>query len=41
MTSETAVITGNHVNTKQRELFFKRKRCSYDVGSLSCGWLIL
>jgi len=35
MTCKAVAITGNCVNTKQRELFLKRQRTSYDAGSLS------
>jgi len=34
MTRKAIPITGNCANTKQRELFLKRKRPSYDAGSL-------
>jgi len=33
MTRKAVAITGNCVNTKQRELFPERKRFSYDDGS--------
>jgi len=35
MARKAVVITGNCANTKQRELFLKRKRSSYDAGSSS------
>jgi len=35
MTRKAVVITDNCVNTKQRELFLKRKRSSYDAESIS------
>jgi len=35
MTRKAVAIMRNSVNTKQRELFLKRKRSSYDAGCLS------
>jgi len=35
MTLKAFVIAGNCVNTKQREMFLKRKLSSFDAGSLS------
>jgi len=35
VTRKAVVITGDCVNTKQRELFLERKRSSYDAGFLS------